>query len=498
MPSKKIPTELSCVLCGRKAIIQCLANRNYSDYKCRSCAIKSKWADASYRENRPKPKPKPKPTTRAKSGSEEHRIKLSQSQKGKVISEETRQKISQSSKQMWKDEEFRKKWKESNSDPEVRAKRSEISKKMWTDEFRSKYQTEQFRLKQSEISKSLWELDEYRLKVTKSKNTKEHKELMQSIQKSPEYIHKLSAAYLRMPKVSNLQLTLYRILDDLKIEHFREDLHPEKCLIGPWAFDCVIPNNSKTILIECQGDWIHSLEHKVRADKAKSSYVERYLPNHELKYIWEHQFASYNCVANMLQHWLNIKKYDLIDFEFENLVVRECKAIDYKPFLQAYHYLANAGRGGQVFGAFLGNTLIAVCAFSPLPRQNIRIKDLKYSEVKELSRFCIHPSYQKKNFGSWMISKSIKMLSNNIKAVLSYADSTFNHNGTMYKAANFEFEGMTRSDYWYSSKEGWVMHKKTLYNKAQNLKMTEAEYATRNGYRKIVGKPKYKYVYYIK
>lgn len=492
MPSKKTPTELTCIHCNQKSIIQCLANRNYSNYSCRSCAIKNKWADKSYRENRPKPKP----SKRAKFGSEEHRKKNSESQKGKILSESTKLKISENSKKMWENEEFREKWTESNSTPEVKAKRSENSRKMWTDDFRTKYQTEQFKLNQSAISKTLWKSIEYRQKIKTSKNTKEHKELMRQIQTSSEYIYKLSAAYLKMPRVSSLQLTLYQLLDDLKIKHYREDTNPEQCLIGPWTFDCVIPTSGKTILLECQGDWIHSLPHKINSDKAKASYVERYLPDHELKYIWEHQFHSFNCVSNLLQHWLNIKSYDQKDFEFKNIIIQECKASDYKPFLQAYHYLSNAGRGGQVFGAYLDDTLIAVCIFSPLPRQNITIKDYKPTEIKELSRFCIHPSYQKKNFGSWMISRCIKLLNSNVKAILSYADSTFNHSGTLYKAANFKFEGFTKADYWYSTKEGWVMHKKTLYNKAQNLKMTEKEYSEQNGYHKVKGKQKSRYVYY--
>jgi GNAT superfamily N-acetyltransferase len=472
-------------------MIQCLSNRDYSQYKCRSCAIKAKWTDDSYRANRPKPKP----STRAKSGSIEHRQKLSDSQKGKTLSNTTRHKLSLSSKRLWESEEYRNKWTESNSAPEVKAKRSLNGKKIWTEEFKSKYRTQEFRHKLSEISKTLWKSDQYRRKMLKSKNTKEHKELMRQIQKSPEYISKLSSAYLKMPRVSSLQLTLYGILDDLNVNYFREDRDPDKCLIGPWAFDCVVPTKDKTLLIECQGDWIHSLPHKVKADKAKSSYVERYFPDHELRYIWEHQFSSYKCVSNLLKHWLNIEEYDRIDFEFKEVVIKECKAVDYKPLLQSYHYLSNAGRGGQAFGAFLNDRLIAVCIFSPLSRQNITIQGFGSSQVKELSRFCIHPSYQKKNLGSWMINKCIKMLSKNIKAVVSYADGSFNHDGVVYKAANFKFAGFTKGEYWYSTGEGWIMHKKTLYNKARNFKMTEADYAQQKGYYKVKGRPKSRYVY---
>ncbi len=83
----------------------------------------------------------------------------------------------------------------------------------------------------------------------------------------------------------------------------------------------------------------------------------------------------------------------------------------------------------------------------------------------------------------------------NIKAILSYSDHTFNHHGALYRASNFKLEGTTRPDYWYQNQEGWVMHKKTLYNKAVNLKLTEKEFAEQYGYFKVDGMAKSKYVY---
>jgi len=133
--------------------------------------------------------------------------------------------------------------------------------------------------------------------------------------------------------------------------------------------------------------------------------------------------------------------------------------------------------------------------FSPLPRQNITIGEYKASEVRDLSRFCINPKYQKKNFGTWFLSRAIKMLSPEYRCIVAYADTTFNHSGAIYKAANFTLDKVVRPDYWYVSEDGWVMHKKTLYNHAVSLGMIESEFAAENEYTKVWGKEKLRFVF---
>jgi GNAT superfamily N-acetyltransferase len=141
---------------------------------------------------------------------------------------------------------------------------------------------------------------------------------------------------------------------------------------------------------------------------------------------------------------------------------------------------------------------VAVCLISPLIRQNIaQTLNLNHSEVFELSRFCIHPEYQKKNFASWMISKAIKLfkLSNDsAKVIISYSDSSMGHNGSIYKACGFKLDRIVRPDYWYVDSDGFVMHKRTLYGRAVKMSLTENEYAKSHGYRKVFGSSKSRFV----
>lgn len=310
---------------------------------------------------------------------------------------------------------------------------------------------------------------------------------------SDDFRAKMAQVFANRPKVSSIQLTLYSLLDDLGIKYYREynDRPDDKeCTIGPYNFDCVVPRNGdKTLLIECQGSYYHSAAARIRNDQRKASYIVNNLSHlYDLRYIWEHEFNVRFKVINTLKYWLGIYKDDIIGFDFSDITIKACKVAEYKTLLSKYHYLPTAGRpGSTAYGAYIGNILVAVCTFSPLPRQNISIDGFEWSEVRELSRLCIHPSYQKKNFGSWLVSRCIKLLPKQYKCIIAYSDITYNHTGSIYKATNFKVDKIVDPDYWYINDDGWVMHKKTLYNQARSACMKESEFARISGYSKVHG-----------
>jgi len=85
-----------------------------------------------------------------------------------------------------------------------------------------------------------------------------------------------------------------------------------------------------------------------------------------------------------------------------------------------------------------------------------------------------------------------------ITTLVAFADHSFNHFGTIYKAANWQFDGEVEPSYWYVDGEGYVMHKKTLYGKAKNSEMKEAEFAEKFGYQKVKGKVKSRYILHLR
>jgi len=333
------------------------------------------------------------------------------------------------------------------------------------------------------------------------KRPPEQKAIIQSriskrLWKDDNYKNQMSLAIASTQKVSVIQEALYSMLDDLQVAYYREYNDKEddvQCRIGPYSFDCVVPrDNRPTLLIEVQGEYWHSLKRTIEKDVQKASYISNnFQGQYELKYIWEHEFSNKNHVLTSIKHWLGLEQPILIDFDFADLQIRKSPRSDYKLLLSKYHYLANAGRGGISYGAYLGDKLIAVCIFSPPIRQNVDDSQ----NTRELSRFCINPSYQKKNFASWFISRCIKKLPKQYSKVTAYSDTTFEHYGTIYLAANFKQVSTIKPDYWYSSPKEWIMHKRTLYGRAKAMAMTEKEYATKHSYKKVYGKEKLKFLY---
>lgn len=396
-------------------------------------------------------------------------------------------------KKLWKDPVYKKHVIESvnheklssSSRKAALARRDEISKST-----KRNWDNPDYRNLLTNQAKSRWKDQEY---ITKTKNgiTQEARQkISESAKRSwqrEEY--KKQRAYYNslIPKVSSLQTILYSILDDMGIKYYREyndRASDPECVIGPYSFDCVIPRNGRpTLLIECQGEYWHSLSDNVRRDAAKSSYIINNFPDqYELRYLWEHEFQNQNKVLQTLQFWLG-EKLQPINFNLSSVQVRKCLPSDYKLFLSKYHYIVNH-TWGITYGAFLENILIAICIFTKIKQ-----------DTKELSHLCIHPSYYNNNFGSWFINHCIELLPLEINAVISYYDSTISYNYEIYETCKFIKSEIINPDYWYIDNVGWVMHKKTFRERAVAVRMTEDDYAMKHKYKKILGHEKIKLVF---
>lgn len=382
--------------------------------------------------------------------------------------EEYRKTQSDRTKKLWLSEEYKKRVSDG-----VKAVMNEDMKKQISEILKNKWANEQQKEKYSNSLKKRWLSEAYR-------------ETMREIHYSPKYKEKMAEILANNPKVSSIQLLLYKYLEDLGIQYFKEGSDTK---IGYYVFDCLIPkqgNLNKSILIECQGDYWHSISKNIRNDKSKFTYIDRYFPEFEIMYLWEREFSTKDKIVSKLKTKLNLER-DILDFNFDNVDVKECSYKEASEFLDAYHYIGK-GRGGICVGAYLDNILIGCIVYSKKLRQNQNYGQ----DFRELSRLCIHPNYQKKNFGSWFISRSYRFL--DVKLIISFADTTSGHTGAVYKASNFKFSHETSSDYWYVDKDGFVMHKRTLYSQAVRLRMTESEYAEKYNFHKKYGGKKICYI----
>jgi hypothetical protein len=429
---------------------------------------------------------------------------------------------------VWKDPEYRAKQDSLHSSLEHRQLQSRLVIERWNDP--------EYRELIIESQKLLWTIPEYREVMTnrirelwkdpayiekqkaaaidpallqlKAENAKKQwqdpifREKMDKLWKDPAFREKMArarASVLINGKDSILERVVQTLLNALDIPYVRHHV------IGYWEFDLFIPSHN--LLIECQGEYWHSTRQS--QDASKFTYVDEYFPEYKLIYLWEREFLNPGIIKQKLIRELFGEDSPIAsqDFSFTNVSIRPLNVQDKLPnsyyseseeFLQSFHYAGFGRSAKQIFGAFLDDKLIAICKFATPVRMEVATSmNLSPSQVLELDRFCIHPQYQKKNFASWFISRcsaSIFKQFSRLSTLVSFSDSTFGHLGIIYKAANWEELHQTKPDYHYINSEGFVIHKKTLYNHAIKNNMKESDYVSKYDYLKVYGKSKTKFV----
>lgn len=187
------------------------------------------------------------------------------------------------------------------------------------------------------------------------------------------------------------------------------------------------------------------------------------------------------------------------EFDFDDIIVESSSPEDYARFYAAFHYLGNTGRRGYTIAGMLHGKMVAAASFSSLTRNESATKlGTTPDKIRELSRFCIHPDYRKKNFGSWFMSRAIKAFlrdHTNVDTIITFADTTVGHTGGLYTASNWTYDGDTKSSYKYVDKNGTIIHKKTVYDQAIRNGYREREWAEHCQLVKVPEKPKKRFIY---
>lgn len=112
------------------------------------------------------------------------------------------------------------------------------------------------------------------------------------------------------------------------------------------------------------------------------------------------------------------------------------------PLLIDVHYAGRIPSISTAFGLFDGDTLEGVCTFgTPLSTTLQKgICGAEYaSSVVELNRLCLRNNI--KNQASFFVAACLKMIGD--KIVVSYADTSKGHVGTVYQACNFLYTGLS-------------------------------------------------------
>jgi hypothetical protein len=135
---------------------------------------------------------------------------------------------------------------------------------------------------------------------------------------------------------------------------------------------------------------------------------------------------------------------------------------DTKEFLAKYHYLGTKGfRSSIIYGLYDTDILFGVCVFHgvSVPETVVGAFGLPRTDQHgfyELGRLAMHPTLNGGNHTSWFVSRAIKQLRRDtgVSAIISYADSSAGHIGSIYRACNALYCGMSapKKDYYVDGK----------------------------------------------
>jgi hypothetical protein len=141
------------------------------------------------------------------------------------------------------------------------------------------------------------------------------------------------------------------------------------------------------------------------------------------------------------------------------LFIKEINKETAKTAYRNWHYLGKKGFISVVsYGAYFDNWLVGAISFHP-PSSEETVKGIFGNTdqvgIWEIGRLAMSDNCPK-NSESRFIAISIKLLRRNytVKAVITYADTSQGHLGTIYKASGFEYMGLTapKNDFWINGK----------------------------------------------
>jgi len=368
--------------------------------------------------------------------------------------------------------------------------RKEVSGKLRQSTIES-WKDDGYKKVQSEKSQRLWSDDKYRELHSKSVNTPEMKALYSLSAKKAwedsEYRakHAVALSEFRRGRISAPQKKFYDLLEIVGI-----DYEPE-VVVGPYTYDTRIGD----ILVEVHGNWPHTQPKQIRLDAAKAEYVKD--TKYTLKVIWEYQLMNSEKSIETIKQWFGIGKIDATHVNLHGLSIKRIDRKTILPFMSSFHYIGSAGRCGLDFAAFLGDEIVCAAVFAhQTSPDTARRLGYKHSQVLELTRYCRSPKFYNKNLGSWFLSRVIKLLPEKVKLLVSFADMGYEHDGALYKASGWKYDGDTPPTYFYINDDGWKLHKRTLYRQACGVHMKEAEFAAKFGYDKVMTRGMKRYLYH--
>lgn len=167
-----------------------------------------------------------------------------------------------------------------------------------------------------------------------------------------------------------------------------------------------------------------------------------------------------------------------------------------KAFVIEHHYSHGIHNGPTCYGLFDGDELIGVLAFATPCSENVRASlwgpDHK-DAVIELHRLVVLDGTPT-NTESFFIARALKLLKQRRPqtwGVLSFADATEGHVGTIYQATNALYLGTSGRSTFYLDKDGRLRHPR------QNGNNVTLSHAAELGWRPVKREGKHRYLFLL-
>lgn len=140
--------------------------------------------------------------------------------------------------------------------------------------------------------------------------------------------------------------------------------------------------------------------------------------------------------------------------------------------------------------------LVGVCGFATPISENVRKSIWKDDYAEEMKNYTtelhrlVTLDDSPHNTETWLISRALKGLKKykpKYKAVISFADTTEDHVGTIYQASNFYYYGMTEPEPCFVDEDG------NLRSARQGGERVSVEEGKERGWKRVERKAKHRY-----
>jgi len=256
------------------------------------------------------------------------------------------------------------------------------------------------------------------------------------------------------------------------------------------------------VFIEVNGDHWHGISrrhwkyqrvrNKLWSDLIKYLCVTRDYPDHRFIYVTDN-----NVTDAFVSRLAGTAKSEYASIDRQNFNMDQCSYADTAQFLIDNHYLGPT-KGRRYYRLMVGGSTAAIAVVASPTRAEIKLSTGQ--ECLEITRLASSDIGQ--NGLSYFLARVLRNEAriNDAAGIVSFADQSplykQQHWGTIYRACNFKLISRTGWNYrYYNCDTDELIHKKTIYNRAVKLDMTESEFVKINSLHKIPEWPKLKYEY---